>query len=343
MQYDIGAKIRQLRLASSMTQEQLADRLGLSAQAVSKWEQGVNMPDILMLPQLSVIFGITIDELFDLTDQRRLERIENAIYNVRFLSERDFRQYEQYLKDYRGPEAAEAGLLLAMLYNKRAQEYRDLASPLARGALTAIPGRKEAHKAVFDAENGAYQDWNCTNNRQLIDFYKAVTVAHPEDIRNYFWLLDLLIADGRTAEARDYAEQMKALEHSYHYELYMGSICRAECDLPGALGWWADMTRRFPEKWQTWFCRGSELAKLGRYAEALASIETAMDLRPHPRFIDCEDAASQIQMILGNIPAALQFQRQMKQLLISDWSAEGETMDKVDREIQRLEQLLAQE
>ncbi len=341
MQYDIGAKIRQLRLAASMTQEQLAARLGLSAQAVSKWEQGINMPDILALPQLSVIFGITIDELFDLTDQRRLERIENAIYNVRFLSESDFRQYEQYLKDYHGPDAAEAGLLLAMLYNKRAREYQELASPLARAALEAIPGRKEAHNAVFDAEQGSYQDWNCTNHRELIDFYKSVAAAHPEDIRNYFWLLDLLIADGRTAEARVITEQMRVLEHSYHYELYMGSICRAECDLPGALGWWEQMTARYPEKWQVWFCRGSELAKLGRFQEALTSIQTAMDLRPIPRFIDCEDAASQIQMILGDLPAALEYQKQIKEILRSDWSSEGETMDKVDREIQRLEALIA--
>ena len=72
MNYNIGVKIKQLRLGASMTQEQLASRLGVSPQAVSKWESGTNMPDIQILPELSVIFGVSIDSLFDLTDQRKL-------------------------------------------------------------------------------------------------------------------------------------------------------------------------------------------------------------------------------------------------------------------------------
>ena len=42
MQIDIGARIKSLRLSCSMTQEQLAQKLGVSAQAVSKWESGVS-------------------------------------------------------------------------------------------------------------------------------------------------------------------------------------------------------------------------------------------------------------------------------------------------------------
>ena len=75
-----------------------------------------------------------------------------------------------------------------------------------------MPGNKGAFNATFDAENGPYQDWNCINHRELIDFYKTVTEENPGDIRYYFWLLDLLIADCRTAEAREYAERMKQVD-----------------------------------------------------------------------------------------------------------------------------------
>ena len=85
MNFDFGSRIKSLRLSRSMTQDQLAQKLGVSAQAVSKWESGTNMPDILMLPDLSVIFGVTIDELFAMTDEHRMERIENMLYDVRFL------------------------------------------------------------------------------------------------------------------------------------------------------------------------------------------------------------------------------------------------------------------
>ncbi len=341
MNVDFGTRIKSLRLSRSMTQEQLAQKLGVSAQAVSKWESGTNMPDILMLPDLSVIFGVTIDELFTMTDEHRMARIENMLYDVRFLSHDEFRQYEKYLKDLQTkPEhGAEAGLLLAMLYNKRANEYHELAKPLARAALQQLPGRKDAHNAIFDAEHGPYQDWNFINHGELIAFYQTVTAQHPEDIRNYFWLLDLLIADHRTAEARDYAEKMKAVEHSYHHEMYMGYICQAECNLPEAMDWWQKMLESSPDKWQVWFEYGSIMAKLGRYADALTYFRKCQPMRPAPRFTDCEDAISQICVILGDMDGAIEAQKQMLNIMQEDWSTEGESVDSILREIQRLESL----
>ena len=342
MNIDIGPRIKSLRLSACMTQEQLAQQLGVSAQAVSKWESGTNMPDIQMLPDLSVIFGITIDELFAMTDEHRMKRIENMIENVRIIPEADFRNSERYLKSCLGKDDldAEATLLLAMLYNKRANEYHELAKPLARGALRKLPGRKDAFSAVFDAEGGPYMDWNCINHAAMIDFYKEETEKHAVDIRYYFWLLDLLIDDCRTAEAREYAERMRAVEHSYHYEMYMGCICRAECDLPGALDWWQKMLDRYPEKWQVWFEYGSFTAKLGRYDEALEYFRRAMPMRGRPRFTDCEDAIAQICLIQGDIPGAIEANRQMLRVMKEDWVSEGEGVDSILREIERLEHVV---
>lgn len=59
----LGKRIAVLRKRSGMTQEQLAERVGVSAQAVSKWENDASCPDIMTLPLLADIFGVTIDEL----------------------------------------------------------------------------------------------------------------------------------------------------------------------------------------------------------------------------------------------------------------------------------------
>ena len=67
MTYELGKKIRLLRLGNNMTQEQLAEKLNVTPQSVSKWENDITAPDIQLFPELSVIFGVTIDELFSIT------------------------------------------------------------------------------------------------------------------------------------------------------------------------------------------------------------------------------------------------------------------------------------
>lgn len=60
----ISGNIARHRKLLGMTQEQLAGRLGVTYQAVSKWENGQSCPDIMLIPLLADLFGITIDELF---------------------------------------------------------------------------------------------------------------------------------------------------------------------------------------------------------------------------------------------------------------------------------------
>lgn len=110
---DFGGRIKTLRLSKSMTQEQLAQRLRVSPQAVSKWENGVTLPDIQLLPELSILLGTSIDALFSMTDDKRMERIENMLWDQRFLSREEFETEERFLKDNRagrtGPRHAAAG------------------------------------------------------------------------------------------------------------------------------------------------------------------------------------------------------------------------------------------
>lgn len=61
---NLGRNIRQLRQQKNLTQEQVAAKLSVSYQAVSKWENEVNTPDIALLPDIAALFGVTIDALF---------------------------------------------------------------------------------------------------------------------------------------------------------------------------------------------------------------------------------------------------------------------------------------
>ena len=64
MEKTIGKKLYDLRKQSGFTQDYVAEKLGVSAQAVSKWENDIACPDIMTLPKIAELYGITINELF---------------------------------------------------------------------------------------------------------------------------------------------------------------------------------------------------------------------------------------------------------------------------------------
>jgi len=59
----IDRQLSRLRRQKRITQGDLGDRLGVTAQAVSKWETGQCYPDIQLLPDIANFFGVTVDEL----------------------------------------------------------------------------------------------------------------------------------------------------------------------------------------------------------------------------------------------------------------------------------------
>lgn len=339
---DFGGKIKTLRLSKSMTQEQLAQRLRVSPQAVSKWENGVTLPDIQLLPELSILLGASIDALFSMTDDKRMERIDNMLWDQRFLSREEFETEERFLKDKcLEPDAqARATLLLAELYCKRAREYRELASPLARKAIGLLPEYdKAAHTALFEAEGGVFPDWNAVNHHRTIAFYQDFITRHPGHRRAYLWLLDLLIDDGRCPEARKYLEKMNRLGESYHSDLYLGMILEKEGKPEEAAACWERMTQKDPDNWQSWFARADRLAKRCAYPEAIALYEKALALSPRPRFTDPVNAIAQLYEIQGQYEKAIEFYQKEIEIVREDWNeTQGEAIDEPLRNIARLKE-----
>lgn len=76
-------KIRELRHRDGRTQEALADALGVTSQAVSRWEANGSYPDMELIPSIANYFGVTIDELFGYQNNResKIERIIEKIYS----------------------------------------------------------------------------------------------------------------------------------------------------------------------------------------------------------------------------------------------------------------------
>ncbi|MBO5502157.1 MAG: helix-turn-helix transcriptional regulator, partial [Clostridia bacterium] len=83
MQYEkIGAFIRERRKAAGLTQEKLAEQLGVSAKAVSKWENAMCLPDVSLYEPLCQQLGITIGQLFQDRETSMQEQAKDWLIDV---------------------------------------------------------------------------------------------------------------------------------------------------------------------------------------------------------------------------------------------------------------------
>ena len=83
---NIGKKIKDLRQENNLTQEELANDLGVSFQAVSRWENGMSYPDIEILPILANMFDITVDDLLEVDVHKKEKEIKKIMENDLILS-----------------------------------------------------------------------------------------------------------------------------------------------------------------------------------------------------------------------------------------------------------------
>ncbi len=74
MEINLKEKLRSLRQRKNITQEALANHLGITPQSVGKWERGEGFPDITLLPKIAFYFDVTVDELL-CVDQVRVEEV----------------------------------------------------------------------------------------------------------------------------------------------------------------------------------------------------------------------------------------------------------------------------
>ena len=77
----IGNIIAKLRKEKGVTQEELAKYLNITFQSVSKWETEAATPDTMLLPQIAIFFGVSIDDLFSVGDINHFERVDKYFIN----------------------------------------------------------------------------------------------------------------------------------------------------------------------------------------------------------------------------------------------------------------------
>ncbi len=140
MKITIGENVKALRVKKGITQEQLADVLGVTCAAVSKWERGETYPDITLIFPLAYYFGVSVDELMGYNRDKVEEDVKRIEYE--YFRERDEEKaksiiseaYRTYPDNYRimsiymwtlGVEGAEPDLDAALAHKEELEKICD--------------------------------------------------------------------------------------------------------------------------------------------------------------------------------------------------------------------------
>lgn len=123
MELLFAENLRRFRRERNLTQEQLADALGISPQSVSKWERSDGYPDITLLPRIAEYFGVSVDTLLGSDEESR---------------QADLRRF---LNTVRGTEDEDERLRLCLEYTKQHPENDDAAHELC-WVITTLPQKK---------------------------------------------------------------------------------------------------------------------------------------------------------------------------------------------------------
>lgn len=340
---DLGIKIKQLRQRSGLTQDQLSSKLGVTAQAVSKWENSVTMPDITLLPQIAIEFGVSIDDLFDLTLKQKLDRIENSIEFEEEIEAERFKEYEAFLREKLAENKNDTQILslLANLYHHRMESDAKKVSKYAREAIRIKPETKDCQWLLNRSEGQLPWDWNCFEHSNIIEFYKGVinsdTVEPPTPLP-YYYLIDNLIADHRTKEAAEYLKKLETIpsHKPFLITVYKAHIALAEFDEKKADSIIADGFERYSNNGAFIFEAAQYFAKKCNYEKAIELYEQSWKLEENnkPRYTDTLYGIAKIYGILENKERVIHTYNRILEVLIDEWEYNDDdtTVIKVKRE-----------
>lgn len=181
MNIKIGEKIRSLRKTKNISQEILAQYLGVTFQAVSKWENGSAMPDVTIIPAIASFFEVSTDELFDFNRLETERKVQQACWDIaeyRYTEpEKAESDLRALLRQYPGNEVILNNLIYSLQINKKYAETVDTCKALIETAKDDGT-RYDAARIMAETykEMGEY-----TLCKQAIDLIPEYFFTHREE------------------------------------------------------------------------------------------------------------------------------------------------------------------
>ena len=202
----LSEKLKLLRKKKDLTQEQLADYMGVSPQAVSRWETGVTSPDISALPMLSDLFEITVDELLGVNEAEKQKEIAAIITEAenqinRMITEGPILKLREVLNKYPNNDR----LLTCLMYALYAASENEELCREYDAEIVSIAYRIHQYSTDNWCRNESRRllfRHYCDTNRKAEAMQIAEGMAEIETCRerNLYWALE---GDERIAHLRE--------------------------------------------------------------------------------------------------------------------------------------------
>lgn len=311
---EFGANLRTLRQQYSMSPDDLANALGITAQLVENWENDINLPDIYALPRIAAAFGVTIDQLFAFSDDEFMARVRSAISKNIPMDDYVFRRNADFLAAKRAADPLNAAvrIMAAQQHTHRARSDLLAAAVCAREALEITPDDPAAWAALAYAEGAKSGDEWLDENTALTDYLREFLQEHPNNLRARRLLVENLISDFRCDEAEDYIEDFARIPGSeYLAFIYSGDIALLRGERRMAIQEWENAVKHYPFSWRAHAAFAGRLRRLGLNNRALKEYDRAYEAQRAPRQIEPLISRAQIMERMGDMDEAAEERRRI--------------------------------
>ena len=182
---DMGAKIQELRRKKGVTQAEMGEAIGVSSQAVSRWENQVGTPDIDSLPLIADYFGVTVDELFSHTTKMTSDKIAEALQDE-IASSKDNELFE---KSYLMCENIALGAVAQIKQNPehlyRTGKYNAFA--LRDGGFVKMRKQDDFNFFFLLSERDGFKERVKRNADNLVAFFKVLSDKTTFEIFSFLY------------------------------------------------------------------------------------------------------------------------------------------------------------
>lgn len=237
--------LKRLRVGKNMTQEQAAEKLGVSAQTVSRWECNTTLPDVTILPKIAALYCVTIDDLYK-ENSVAYENYASRLCSVFESSHKpeDFMQAEmEYRKLLKSGEYTLNDLRsYGILHQYMMQVCRDKAEEIFERVIKKGPG-EDPDTYWSTQRQKVHFLWEIGRNQETIDTFLPLAEAESNDLNVWICLI-------------------QAYSFAGDYDMAWEWVCKAE--------------NKFPENAMLHIYAGDLLRDMKRYDEAFRHWKRAL-------------------------------------------------------------------